>query len=329
MHSKTIERLRHEHEFIDLESIRDGRRRVSIVIVLTVVTMALEIAAGTVFNSMALLADGWHMASHAGSLGIALFAYVYAQRHAANPSFTFGTGKVEYLGAFASAVALAMVAVLIAWDSLSRLLAPLTIRYDEAMAVAALGLVVNLVCAAILHGGTGGHTHDHPHDHPVSHAAGEAHGSGPHHTDQNRRAAYLHVLADALTSILAIAALLMGRLFGWAWLDAVIGMVGAAMIARWAVTLMRDSARVLVDGDVDAHTVERVRRLIESDADNKISDLHIWKIGAGHLGAVISVVTHHQRPPAHYKALLKEVRDLSHVTVEILPCEEEACMSND
>lgn len=285
----------HSHRF---ESGREqgAERRTRLVVALTVVTMAAEIAAGLAFNSMALLADGWHMGTHAGALGIAVFAYAFARRHADDQRFSFGTGKVGPLAGFASAVLLGLVALLMVWESGQRLLTLQAIAFDEALAVAVLGLMVNLASAAIL----GHHDHD---DH--------------HHHDHNLRAAYLHVLADALTSVLAIAALLLGKLVGWWWLDPAMGVVGAVIIARWAWDLMRGTGAVLVDHNDDAGLGERVRASIEGEADNRLSDLHLWRIGPGHWAAIVSVVTARPRPPAHYKALLSGLSELSHITVEV------------
>ncbi|KAA5603011.1 CDF family Co(II)/Ni(II) efflux transporter DmeF [Roseospira marina] len=297
-----------------------GERRTLWVVALAGVTMVAEIGAGWLYNSMALLADGWHMASHIGALGLTLAAYAFARRHAENAQFTFGTGKVGVLAGFASAILLGLVALLMAWESAERLVAPRPIGFDQAMIVATIGLVVNLVSAWMLHGsgavGHGhsyGHAHGHDHDHDHGH-------------DHNLRAAYLHVLADALTSVLAIGALLCGKYFGWTWADAAMGVVGAVVIGKWSLGLMRDTGRVLLDGAVDGEREAAIRDTIEADADNRVVDLHVWSVGPGALAAIVSVVTHKPRPPGHYKALLSDQRELVHLTVEVHAGPGEPCL---
>ncbi len=285
-------------------------------IALTAATMAVEILAGSWFGSLALLADGWHMGSHASALGITAFAYAYARRHAQSPRFAFGTWKVEVLGAFASAVVLGVVALLIAWESLVRFQAPVAIRFDEAIAVAVLGLAVNLASAWLLR------ERAHEHAPAPGGAAGERR---PVHRDHNLRAAYLHVLSDALTSIFAIAALSAGKLLGWVWLDAAVGLLGAAIIGRWALGLLRETSSILLDGDVEPDLAERVRRELEGDADTQVADLHIWRVGPEHLYAVVSLVTHLPRHPEVYKSRLEDSLGLRHVTIEVNVCSAEAC----
>jgi cation diffusion facilitator family transporter len=296
----------HEHPGVadvHLRSERNTRR----VIALTAITMVAEIAAGSLFNSMALLADGWHMGSHASALGITAFAYRYARRHADNARFAFGTWKVGALGGFASAVVLGLVAVLLLWESVQRFTAPLPIEFNEAIAVATLGLLVNIASAAMLN--QGGHDH----------------GDGAHtHGDHNLRAAYLHVLTDALTSVLAIAALLVGKFLGWVWMDPLTGIIGAVVISLWSVGLVRDTSRVLLDGDVDPEIGERLRQAIESDADTRVVDLHLWRLGPHGLSAIIAVATHDPRPPEYYKDLVADV-GLTHVTIEVNRCPGDEC----
>ncbi len=260
--------------------------------------MVAEIAAGVAFNSMALLADGWHMASHAGALGITAFAYAYARKHADNPRFTFGAGKVSSLGGFASAVVLGVVAVIMVWESISRLFAPVPISYNAAMAVAALGLLVNLASAWIL--GDHGHSHDRAHAH-----------------DHNIRAAYLHVLADALTSVLAIVALLLGQLFGWGRLDPLMGVVGAIIIGRWSLGLIRETSQVLLDQTEDEQLLASVRAAVEGCEGCQVTDLHLWRIGPGRLAAIIALRTDDPKSPDHYKSLLAHIPGLAHVSVEV------------
>ena len=335
MHTVKIEKWQHAHDYLDREANADNERRTLWVVLLTAAMMVAEIAAGTIYNSMALLADGWHMATHAGALGITVFAYRFARRNTANRRFTFGVGKVELLGGYTSAVVLALVAVLMLWESVDRLLNPLAISFDQAMAVAVVGLLVNLASAWLLHGGQGhahghGHSHGHSHGPNHSHSAGHlhahdhAHSHG--HVDHNLRGAYLHVLADALTSVLAIVALICGKLFGWVWMDAAMGIVGAVVISRWAWGLMRDTGSHLLDSEVDEHTVERVRGLVEADADNRVADLHLWRLDSKHMAAIVSVVTHTPQPPDYYRRLLAPMPDIVHVTVEVNKCDGAPCV---
>jgi len=312
MHVHTAHLHTHEHHFIDVHQDR-SERRTRIVVALTAVMMVAEIAAGTVFNSMALLADGWHMASHVAALSLAAFAYAYARRHVHDRRYSFGTGKVGALAGYTSAVVLGIIALLMGYESTQRLIAPVPIDFDAATWVAALGLVVNLASAAVL-----GHDHGHEHAHDDHH-----HREHAHH-DHNLRSAYLHVLADALTSVLAIAALTGGRFFGWTWLDPLMGLVGMVVILVWSWGLIHDCRRVLLDADVGHETIEAIRTRIESDADSRIIDLHVWRIGPQHLAAIVSLMTHDVRPPEHYKALLADIR-LAHVTVEVVPCLGPAC----
>ncbi|MBC7952887.1 MAG: CDF family Co(II)/Ni(II) efflux transporter DmeF [Rhodospirillaceae bacterium] len=304
MHTDDISAWTHSHRF-QTGGEAGAERRTKAVAALTIVMMVAEIIVGMATNSMALLADGFHMSTHAGALGIAAFAYWHARKHADDRRYTFGTGKVGALAAFASAIILGMVALLMVWESGNRLLSVQAIGFDEALWVAALGLAVNVVSAFIL---GGGHSHDHGHDH------------GHHHHDHNLRAAYVHVLADAFTSVLAIAALLFGKYLGWWWLDPLMGLVGAAVIAKWAWSLIGQSGGVLLDKSDDRALEAEVRDAIEAEADNRVADLHLWQIGPGHWAAIVAVVTDNPRPPAHYRALLGKVHELSHVTIEVQGC---------
>ena len=309
MHIYNLESWKHSHRF----TIGDdqGLRKTKQVILLTLTMMVIEIAAGILFGSMALLADGWHMGTHAAALGITAVAYHFARRHADNPKYTFGTGKVGVLGGFTSAIVLAMVALLMAVESFERLLTPQPIRFDEAIVVAVTGLIVNLVSAYILRDRP--HTHNHNHDHHHGH-------------DYNLKAAYLHVLADALTSVLAIVALTTGKALGWIWMDPIMGVVGAAVIMRWSAGLLRDTGKILLDRDVSMETVATIYSTIEADSDNRVSDLHIWRIGNNQLAAIISIVTHFPKAPDHYKELLTPFKELAHITIEVNPCESEPCI---
>lgn len=303
MHDVEIERWQHGHDFLP-DTHQRNERRTHLVIALTAVTMIAEISAGSVFNSMALLADGWHMASHASALGITAFAYWFARRHRHDARFSFGTWKVGVLGGFSSAVVLAVIALLVAWESLGRFFEPLAIGFDEAIAVAVVGLAVNLVSAWLLRDG---HTHSHAHP--------------DHHHDHNLRAAYLHVLADALTSVTAIVALAAGKLFGWVFMDPLMGIVGSLVIARWSYGLLRETAAILLDSAVPRTTRERLRAAIEDDGTDRISDLHVWPVGPGRLAAVVAVVCDEPKPPGHYRERLQCAGvGLAHVTVEVNPC---------
>jgi cation diffusion facilitator family transporter len=305
MHSHSIDQWEHDHVF--LGSRHDhNERRTRFVVALTAAMMVGEIAAGWAFGSMALLADGWHMATHAAALGIASLAYLFARRQAGNARFTFGTGKFGDLAAFASAIILALIAAQIAYESVVRLFNPVPIAYGEAISIAVLGLGVNLLSAWLLRGSHdhhhGHHDHDHGHDH-----------------DNNLRAAYVHVLADAATSLLAIAALVLAMLSNWVWADPAVGIIGSLVIASWAFGLVRMSGAVLLDVNADHDLEEIIRGRIESKGD-RVTDLHLWQIGPGHRAAVISVVSDHPLPPATYKRRLGGLRGLSHVTVEVETC---------
>ncbi|MFY3129547.1 CDF family Co(II)/Ni(II) efflux transporter DmeF [Achromobacter ruhlandii] len=330
--------LTHDHVFLGQDH-RRNERRVWWVIALTAGMMVVEIIAGNLYGSMALVADGWHMSTHAGAMLITALAYGYARRQARNPRFTFGTGKLGELAGFASAIVLALIALIIGWDSLARLVDPVPIRFDEAIAIAAAGLLVNLVSAWLLkddhghahgHGGHGhdrdhdhGHGHDHDHGHAHSHASpSHAHAPAAAHAhpqrshDNNLRSAYVHVLADALTSVLAIAALLAGRSYGWLWADPAMGVVGALVIARWSWGLIRDSGTVLLDATPQSGKMRRDIEQALDAGDGEIADLHVWQVGPGHYAAIVSLVTRHPRDSAFYKAKLAHIAGLSHLTVE-------------
>lgn len=299
----------HDHVFLGERHDRNARRTM-FVIALTAVMMVVEIVAGTIYGSMALVADGWHMSTHAAAMLIAALAYVFARRQAHNPRFTFGTGKVGDLAAFASAVILAMVAIYIGSESFIRLMNPVAINFREAAIIAVVGLAVNLASAWLLH--DGGHdAHDHAHGHHHDH------GHGGH--DNNLRAAYVHVLADALTSVLAIFALVMGAIYGLRWIDPVMGIVGALVIARWSWTLIRDAGRVLVDYVPSGEDLpDEIREAVQTDND-VITDLHVWQVGPGHHAAIVALKSSAPATPATYKSKLAHIHDLSHVTIEVQP----------
>jgi cation diffusion facilitator family transporter len=316
MHTTSTAPWRHAHTF-GQERPRTGERRTLIVFGLTLATMAVEEAAGIAFGSVALLADGLHMGSHATALGIAVFAYVYARRRAADPRFAFGTGKVNALGGFVGAILLIAFALTMAWEGFARLIEPVPIAFDWAIAVAVAGLAVNGISVLIL--GVGHEDHEHSHSRNGGHDDGHHHNHGGHH-DLNLRSAYLHVLADALTSVLAIIALLSGKFLGLGWMDPLMGLVGAALVIRWSWQLMRETSRHLLDHQAPAAVRQPIREAIERDADNRIFDLHVWAIAPGRYAAIIGLVTRTPRPPEHYRALLPGSLGLAHVTVEVTPC---------
>jgi cation diffusion facilitator family transporter len=307
MHSNTLAHWSHDHTFLGARHA-ENERRTWLVVALTAAMMVVEIVGGTIYGSMALVADGWHMSTHAGALGIAAFAYRYARGHARDARFSFGTGKVGELAGYSSALLLAVISLLIGYQSVSRLFSPVTISFDEATVIAAIGLGVNLASAWLLNEQ---HTHEHDHDHDHDHAH--------HHHDHNLRAAYLHVLADALTSVLAIAALLTGRFFGWTWMDPVMGIVGALVIANWSLRLLRNAGAVLLDTVVDPQLAARIRARLEVGGD-RIADLHLWRVGPGHAALIASIVSDEPQSPESYKARLADLEGLSHITIEVHPC---------
>ena len=299
--------LAHEHVFLG-ERHDENAKRTLWVVALTAAMMVGEIVAGTIYNSMALLADGFHMATHAGALAVAAGAYAFAKRHARNPRFSFGTGKVGDLAGFASALALALVALGIGVESVGRLFDPRPVAFTEATYVAVIGLVVNIASAALLAGG-----HHHGHDHHHSHDHHHGHDHAARHHDNNLRSAFVHVLADALTSVLAIAALLSGRYLGWVWLDPVMGIVGAGVIAVWAWSLLRDTAAVLLD-TADPHLADELRNHVERDGDARVTDLHVWRIGPGAHAAIVSVTG--EADARTVRSRIAPVHEIAHLTVE-------------
>ncbi|MDK2767998.1 MAG: CDF family Co(II)/Ni(II) efflux transporter DmeF [Sphingomonas sp.] len=308
----THDTLRHEHIFLS-QAHEAHERRTLYVVVLTAAMMVVEIAAGWLTGSMALLADGFHMATHAGALGVAAWAYSFARRHAHSPRFTFGTGKVGDLAGFASALVLAIIAVGIGVESVQRFFEPGQIAFVEATWIAVLGLAVNLASAWLL-----GHGHSGYHNHHV-HSPGHDHGRDRTH-DNNLRSAYFHVLADALTSVLAILALLAGQFLGWVWMDAAMGIVGASVIGRWSWGLMRDTGAVLLDAVPNNSLEEEIREAIE-DGDARITDLHVWQVGPGKYAAIISLSAHQPLSPSDYAARVTIHDELVHVTVETHYCQ--------
>jgi cation diffusion facilitator family transporter len=309
MHTKTTHQWQHDHIF-GQDRVRPGERRTLWVIFITATMMVVEITTGLAYGSMALLADGLHMASHTAALGITTIAYVYTRRCAADSRFCFGTGKVNAFAGYTSAVLLALFALLMAWESLNRMFNPVEIAFNQAIAVAVLGLIVNGASMFMLGGQHHGHDHDHDHDHQHSHA----------HADHNLRAAYLHVLADALTSLLAIFALLAGKFLGLNWMDPLMGIVGATLVARWSLGLIRDTSGILLDHQAPGAILEQTRSAIEAIDDNRVTDLHVWSIGPGIYSATITVVSDMPRPPEHYKNLIPEKLGIVHTIVEVHHC---------
>lgn len=305
MHIHSTENWQHSHDFAVKN--QKGERRTKYVLLLTAITMVVEIIAGSVYSSMALLADGWHMATHVAAFFITLFAYRYARQHADNPAYSFGTGKVNVLGGFASAIALFVVALVMSIESLQRLVEPQNILFNEAILIATIGLVINVISALLLK--------DHHH-----------HDEHSHHHDHNLRAAYLHVLADALTSLLAIIALVSGKYWGLNWLDPVMGIVGAVIIARWSYNLLKQTSPILLDASIEQDYRQAIIDVIESDADNQVSDLHIWKVGPNQYAAIIALVTHQPNTANHYKHLLRDFKKLAHITIEVNACEDSQCL---
>ena len=323
MHSHSMDRWTHDHVYLGRDHARN-ERRTWLVVALSAATMVVEIIAGLAFRSMALLADGLHMMSHAGALTIAALAYLYARRHARDPGFSFGTGKVGDLASFASAVILGIVALLVGYESLIRLYSPVAIKFDEAIPIAVIGLLVNIASAWLL-GGDHSHEHDHGHGHDHDHEHHD-HAHDNHardqvdlHRDHNLSSAYFHVLADAATSVLAIAALLAGRYYGLNWLDPIMGIAGAILIGRWSIKLMRASGAVLTDAVPDPQLAGQVREKLEV-GDDRVADLHLWRLGPGHTAVVVTIVSDAPQEPEHYKERLHGLPSLSHVTVEVQRC---------
>ncbi len=309
MHHTHPDRWHHAHQYAHDFSLAERRTRV--VIGITATMMVVEVVGGIVFHSMAVLADGWHMGTHVSAFLITAIAYHFTRRNAADPHYSFGTGKMGALGGFASAVVLSVVAFLMAGESVYRFFDPLPIHFNEAIGVATVALLVNLVCALLLDVG-----HHHHHEH------GHGHHAHDHHDDLNLRAAYLHVLADALTTLAAIFALLGGKLFGWSWLDPVVGLVGSGVVFSWAYSLLRDTSGILLDRTPESCDLpHEIRRAVESDGDSLVTDLHIWQVSAGKFAAIVSIVAHEPKSAQAYRELFREHEELVHVSVEVQQCQ--------
>lgn len=317
MHTHSLDAWTHEHVFLG-ENHHRNEKRIWLVVALTAAMMTVEIIGGTMFGSLALVADGWHMSTHAAALAISALAYLYARRHLHDRRFSFGTGKLGDLASFASAVILAMIALAIGWESLDRLFHPVDIAYGEAIGIATVGLAVNLLSAWILRDDQAHHDHGH-HHHPHGHGPHHAHAAPGAGSDLNLRAAYLHVLADAATSVLAIIGLLAAWFFGWRFIDPLVGLVGTAVILSWAYGLIRAAGAALLDTVPDDHLAEAIRGRLEVEGD-RVADQHLWRVGPSHYAVVITIVSDHPAWPGHYKARLAGLRGLSHVTVEVESC---------
>ncbi len=305
----TSDDLKHSHNFDDGNQL--GEKNTRWAVLLTAIMMVLEIIGGWYYNSMALLADGWHMSSHVLALGLSVIAYAAARRYSSDSRFAFGTWKIEVLGGFSSALFLIGIAALMLVQSVERLISPSSIHYDQAILLAAMGLTVNLICAWLLKG-EHHHHHDHDHDH------GHHHEHHHHHEDLNLRAAYIHVLTDAATSVLAIIALFSGKIWGAAWLDPVMGIVGAVLVSIWAIGLLRDTSKVLLDAEMDVPVVNEIEQIIQNYPDDvELTDLHVWRVGKGKYACIVSVATSSPLSAEDFKQQLRVHEELVHITVEI------------
>ena len=305
MHTKNLSYYQHSHIFSPPEE--KSERRTFWVIVITLITMFIEIVTGWIYHSMSLFADGCHMSTHVLALTISLLAFIFARRHAADRSFTFGTWKLEVLGGFTSGIILGLVGLFMGYISILRLFQPLAIRYNEAILIAVIGLVVNLISIALLN--IRHHAHEHNHD------------DHPHeHENLNLKAAYLHVLADAMTSVLAIIALLGGKFMGWNWLDPLMGMAGSILVIRWTYFLLKDTGAILLDMEVGNAVSEKIKKLIEAEADTRVSDLHLWKVGMNKYACIISLVSDHPHDLKYYQQMLNAHHEIVHLTIEITQC---------
>ena len=303
----------HTHQFDEGNPL--AQKRILLATILTAVMMLLEVAGGWIFNSMALLADGWHMSSHMLALGLAYMAYRAARHYARDARFSFGTWKIEILAGYSSAILLIVVAIFMAFHSAERLMFPVPIHYDEAIPIAVLGLIVNLVCAWLLHDHHHHHHHHHEHEHGQDHGA--HHG---HHHDLNQKAAFLHVVADAVTSVLAIIALIAGKYMGWSFLDALLGIIGAVLVARWALGLIKETGKTLLDAEMDHPVVEEIREVIEDlPVAVKITDLHVWKVAKGKFSCILALETAEELTADQVRHALTVHDEIVHVSVEINP----------
>lgn len=320
MHTHQVEAWQHDHVF-NQDQQRAGEKRTLLIVAITAVMMIVEISSGLIYGSMALLADGLHMGSHAVALSISLVAYVVSRRLASDRRFTFGVGKINSLAGFASAVMLLGFALAMAIESTGRLLNPVAIAFDQAIIVAVIGLAVNGFSAWVLASTPHHHAHSHDHDHRHDHNTHDHHDHHDHQShDHNLRAAYLHVLADALTSLLAIFALVAGKYIAAPWLDPVTGILGAALVTRWSYGLLRETGKVLLDNQADEYRLEILRSAIEGVSSDRITDLHVWCIGHEIFAAEVAIVSDTPKTPEHYKSLIPTALGIAHVTIEIHQC---------
>lgn len=326
MHAQILKNLQHTHDFSVIN--RKGEHRTRLVLILTFFTMCIEITAGVLFNSMALLADGWHMATHVAAFMITLFAYRYSRLHAHDHTFAFSPGKVGVLGGFASCIALSIVSLLMLIESGEHFFNPTNIHYDEAIVVASFGLLINLLSAFLLKD----NHHHHSHHHSAEHTHEHKHEHHHAHHDHNLKAAYTHVIADALTSILALTALGIGKYYGFGHiLDPLMGVIGALVIAHWSYGLLRETSPVLIDESIAFRYKQAITEHLESDADNRVADLHIWRVGPGHFAVIISIVSDNPQTPSYYKERLHKFHTfdgrntLSHITIEVNQCPDGHC----
>src|SRR5580658_1438907 len=318
LHTKNLSRYRKNHDCTpDRGSAEKNTRRV---IALTAVMMAVEILAGWRYHSMALLADGWHMGTHVAALGITAVAYAMARRHKGSPSFSFGTGKFDVLGGYTSALILGIVAIFMAAESVLRFFSPLQINFNEAIGIGLVGLCVNIASALMLkHDHGHGHSHGHGQDHGHSHAHDHhGHDHGHVHEDLNLKAAYIHVIADAVTSILAISALFAGKYLGWVWMDPIMGIVGSGVVAQWSWGLLRDTSSILLDRTPpETDLTAEIRKAVEADEGTTVTDLHVWQVGVGQYSAIVSIAAREPKTPEYYRRIFSEHEELQHVTIEI------------
>lgn len=305
MHLTEIQRWQHHHNFN--QEKKSAERRTLLVVLLTLSTMLIEIIAGWIYNSMALFADGWHMGTHAAALSISLIAYILARKHVNDKRFSFGTWKIEILGAYTSAIFLGLVGLFVLGVSIERIFKPMKIIYDYALIVAVVGLIVNVVSALILQSGHDNHHHNDQENHH-------------HEKDLNLQSAYLHVIADALTSIFAILALLGAKYYQWNWLDPFVGMLGSFLIFRWTFMLFKDTSGILLDREMDSPIIKEITEIIETDGDSKISDLHFWRVSQSKYACILSIVAKNPCSIIAYRNKLKGIDKLAHVTIEINYC---------
>ena len=314
MHSETWQRWQHQHDFLHVHASSESRTQ--LVFWLTLIMMLAEIIAGTVFNSVALLADGWHMSSHMLALGLAYFAYRMARQYASDSRFSFGTWKIEILAGYSSAILLMVVALLMGIQSIERLFNPVTIHFNEAIPIAVVGLVINLVCAWLLH--DGGHEHHHHHSHDHHHDDHQHTHNHHHHHDLNQKAAFLHVVADAVTSVLAIIALFAAKYFSWNFLDALLGIIGALLVAKWSWGLIQETGKTLLDAEMGHPVVQEIKDVIAQLPQVEITDLHVWKVGKGKFSCILGLETSiADLTPDQVKRELSIHEEIVHASVEI------------